>query len=322
MNIIRRSMAAVVLVLATLAMAGTASATSYESVCYDTESYTESAYAKTVVVQDEVTETRHQVAKFVRDRSKDKGPWSEWSEPRLWEPLSHEDWVLEGDIPEPHWMPHHREAKYQRDWAVLPTGETKVVVVSEAVTETTTEWFETDPGEPWVATGETRDASRTVEVPCPPVEPDPIRGLESSADYACDTGITITVTNYGEVDEVADVNGVRVEIPAGGSDTVNFDPVPHGKGWIVFVGYMDGETIVEQGLHEDIVDCPPTEEPPAETPPTTAPAPTPPATTPTPPGDGAETLPVTGGETTLAKVGAGMIAIGMLAYGATRLAGA
>lgn len=163
--------------------------------CFTWEEHPTAEYSRTVVVTEEVVELEHQLAKFTRERTKDRGGWSEWSEPVLWEPLSHETWVTE--IPEPTWQPHHRSPGLQRDWALLPTGYADTVVVSPEVTETETVWSAEHPGEGWEPTGATDVEIVHVEVPCPveepPVEQPPVEVPPVEDPHVCPTGDGHTV---------------------------------------------------------------------------------------------------------------------------------
>lgn len=141
---------AVVLIVGALVYAVDAGATETE-VCH--AEITERLYEQPTELVE------HQVAKHTRTKHKHRGGWSDWSEPELWSPLSHVAWV--GEIPDPDWRPHAQGHNWRREWALLPTGETRTVpgpVESSG-------WVTDELPSPWVLVDE-----RVVqgdEIPCP-----------------------------------------------------------------------------------------------------------------------------------------------------------
>ena len=141
---------AVVLLLGAVVYAVEAGATESD-VCYS--EVTERLYERPTEVVE------HQVAKHTRTKHKHRGDWSEWSEPELWSPPSHVAWVTE--IPVPEWRPHAQGHGWRREWALLPTGETRTIPGPVESSGWTTEHL----SGPWVLVDE-----RTVqgdEIPCP-----------------------------------------------------------------------------------------------------------------------------------------------------------
>ena len=81
------------------------------------------------------------------------GPWSAWSTPTRWQPTgSHLAWV--DVVPAANWQEHGNSYTdtYQRDWTVYPTGNTRQVGAGTF----TKDWFTSNPGAPWLATGNER----------------------------------------------------------------------------------------------------------------------------------------------------------------------
>ena len=81
------------------------------------------------------------------------GAWSAWSAPTRWQPTgSHLAWV--DVVPAANWQEHGNSYTdtYQRDWTVYPTGATRQVGTGTF----TKDWFTSNPGAPWVATGNER----------------------------------------------------------------------------------------------------------------------------------------------------------------------
>lgn len=69
-----------------------------------------------------------QIAKHTRTRTFSiPGGWGAWSTPTLWSPLTDARWVDADDVPGPVWRDHASGFGWEREWALLPTGETRTV---------------------------------------------------------------------------------------------------------------------------------------------------------------------------------------------------
>lgn len=300
--------------------------------CEAEETFTESEYKRTVIDQEEVTETSWEYVKQTSEREKvlvpgwppdfQWGPWSDWTE---WVPRSVK-WSTE-DVDVLEEGPHLRLPGFQRDYRYVKSGVTEVTVITPEVSHEEFMWSETDPGEPWVATGETRESTRTVQVPCPE------RGLTADAGHSCDGGLDVELTNIGELDETALVNGIEVLVPAGETVTHSFDLPEEDTGWVVYVDWLRGEgDKVHIGTFEGFVNCEEDEEPTTTTTyecvdsdgygysyndPTDGDCGVAPDPVPTPPATTLDRLPVTGPsqvETAL-RWGAGLLGIGAMMVG-------
>lgn len=265
-----------------------------ESECYVDEQYVEYEYEKKVVDQEKIVEIEYLFVKQV----KVFGHWVVYDNGSVtrWE---NEDFTEEGWIG----LVRYRYVKVE-------PHQTREVVVQEEISHVETMWSETDPGEPWVATGESREQTRQVEVEC---------GITATADTVCDEGLNVVITNTGGRDETVLVNGVEVQVPAGETVTHTFDLPTEDTGWIVYVDWLRGpDDKVWVGTFEGTVDC---DTPPSTTPTTWVTIPEP--EQPTPPGAAppAPTLPVTGAATPLiVGIGSALALIGVACRGLVRWA--
>lgn len=265
-----------------------------ESECYVDEQYVEYEYEKKVVDQERIVEIEYLFVKQV----KVFGHWVVYDNGSVtrWE---NEDFTEEGWIG----LVRYRYVKVE-------PHQTREVVVQEEISHVETMWSETDPGEPWVATGESREQTRQVWVEC---------GITATVAHSCDGGLDATITNTGGRDETVNVNGVLIDVPAGETVVHTFDLPTEDTGWIVYVDWLRGEDdVVQVGVFEDFVDC----EPPPTTPTTTGPPPTfPPADVVTDPISAEGTLPATGVNTvTLVLGGLVLAALGLSCFGLIRWA--
>lgn len=135
--------------------------------------------------------TEHEVAKHTRERTKDRGQWSDWSTPEVWTPLSHEAWVT--DLPAPVWQPHASGYRWERQWAVLPTGLTRETETGVESSGWTTDTLES----PWTLVDERTTTVDGDRVPCDPQPPADGRNDETT-DVDCESGLVTTVTRTWE----------------------------------------------------------------------------------------------------------------------------
>lgn len=222
--------------------------------------------------------------------------WSEWTQPVPYG--THFVWVDADAVPAPNWQEHGGSYtnKYQRDWALLPNGNTQQISTGFVVSDKIDGTNAPDDLHPWVQIDSGfRNGDR---IPCSEQPPAETRD-EIFNDVDCETQQVITTMDVFKTEYILDEN---------------FEWVPGPEVQIVDDEFVDSrpatveELVVAECIDPEVPETP--EEPPA-------PNPEPPAPVDPP----RETLPVTGATTNLV-VGGGlaMLLIGFVMRKLARLA--
>lgn len=84
-----------------------------------------------VVHHEAVTHEEYHFAKFTRERTRQRGSWSEWSDWTLYAPKQHTSWEL-STTPLGTPQMHAQSQNYQRQWQARWDGETRTITTKDA----------------------------------------------------------------------------------------------------------------------------------------------------------------------------------------------